>query len=61
MGKLTDVGSLPPDRSRFSEGTQVFTCKRPEKSDKSTEASKVEKHVKIQVLIFNLLLGGARF
>ena len=29
MGKVTDVGSLPPDHPLFSTGTQVFTYKRP--------------------------------
>jgi len=29
MGKVTNVGSLPPDHPRFSTGTQVFTYKRP--------------------------------
>jgi len=46
MGKVTNVGSLPPDHKRFSTGTQVFTYKKPEVLDKHTEASAAEKQVK---------------
>jgi len=43
MGKVTNVGSLPPDHKRFSTGTQVFTYKRPEVLDQPTEESLAEE------------------